>query len=215
MTKVRALTAEKINRNSPIPLLEERVAIFREVGTVLKEKYGGHFYNLLKDSNLRLFDNGRGLVERLLDDFPSFRDVEEYKGTIVVLDKRAQLAAAMLHEKLLDIGALAFPQSDTSQLTVFVNYELPKVLRALGVLEYSDQLAKRVDAQMEIPYGSHEEIEIRAVTLYAANRLEQEIGRINPESGVTALHVDFLLWNSGRKLDRKVHKHHLTRTTAY
>jgi hypothetical protein len=198
-----------------IPLLEERVTILREIGEVLMAKYEGHFHKLVEAANGRLFDNGNGVVDRLLRDFPSFRDVSEYNKRPVVIDKRAQLAAAMLHEKLLDIGAPTFPESDTRQLTVFVNYELPKVLRALGIIQYSKKLAARVDNQEEIPYGTPEEVEIRSVTLYAANRLEEEIRAINPASGVTALHVDFKLWNSGRKLDPEIYKHHLTRTTAY
>jgi len=206
--------ARKREITSEIPLLEQRVAVLREVGAELVRNYDGHFYKLITESNGRLFNNGEGLVERLLAAFPSFTDESDYSGTKVILDKRVQLAAAMLHEKLLELGKPGFSDA-TSELTVFVNYELPKILRAFGILEYSPELAQKVDSQAEIIYGSRSEVAIRASTLYAIQYLENEVRNINPESNVSPLHLDFELWFSGRKLDKKVHKHHLTRTIAY
>ncbi len=199
--------------STDMPMLEERVRILREAGSVLNRRYDGSFYKLFTESRGRLFDNGNGLIERLIDEFPSFRDIETYNGRPVALDKRAQLAVAMLHEKLLDIGLQGFPENDIAQLTVFVNYNLPRTLRELGVINYREPLANLVDNQIEIPYGSRKEVEIRAVTLCAANRLEDKIREIDPDSKVSALYIDFLLWAAGRKLEGR--PHHLSRTTAY
>ena len=195
-----------------IPLLEERAAILREVGHVLTDRYSGSFYNVFRDSNGRLFDGGKGFLERLIGEFPSFRDVESYFGRPVGFYKRAQLAAAMLHEKLIGMGETGFPEKDIGELTVFVDYNLPAILRKLGILNYGPDLARKVDAREEIPRGSSEEIEIRATTMKACNMLEARIKEANPDKKITALHVDYLLWSAGRGAETVPH---LTGTTMY
>ena len=84
--------------NIAIPMFKERVKILNEIGAVLIKKYSGQISNFLKISD-NAFDNGKGLVERLVIDFPSFNDVRIYKptNTIVKFYKRAQLMLASLH----------------------------------------------------------------------------------------------------------------------
>ena len=59
---------------------------------VLTKKYDGQFSNFLKLSS-KAFNNGKGLVERLVVDFPSFKDLRIYEptNTEVKFYKRAQL----------------------------------------------------------------------------------------------------------------------------
>ncbi len=220
--------ARKIfNKESNMPMLERRVEILNEVGRTLADKYNGHFYNLVAESGAelledngalatkqgKLFNNGNGLIDRLLADFPSFKDEAYYKGKRIVFSKRAQLGAAMLYEKFLGLELELFPESEMKQLTVFVNYELPKVLNGLGILVYSDRLNKKVLNQIPLEYGGNQEIEIRAVTLHAIRMLKEEIERLNPDSGVTYLHLDYMLWGAGRNI--KSIPHHLCETSAY
>ena len=220
--------AKKIfNKDSNMPMLERRVEILNEVGRTLTDKYNGHFYNLVAESGVKLledngvlvtnqgklFNNGNGLIDRLLADFPSFKDEAYYKGKKIVFSKRAQLGAAMLYEKFLGLGLELFPGSEMKQLTVFVNYELPKALNGLGILVYSDRLNEKVLNQIPLAYGSNQEIEIRAVTLYAIKMLKAEIENANPNSGVTYLHLDYMLWEAGRNI--KSTPHHLCETSAY
>ena len=199
---------------SEMPMFDERVRILNEVGKTLVDKYDSHFHNVLEEADGRIFNRGRGLVELLVSDFPSFDDKSTYRGRTVVFNKRAQLIPIMLYGKLAGMGKKAFPQEDLELLTVASNYELPKVLRAVGVLEYRGDLGGRVDRGEPVAAGSEEEIEIRANTICACRLMQDEINVIRGSSPrVTALEVDYKLWSVG--VNYKQARHHLTMTTAY
>lgn len=202
--------------NMEIPMLEQRFEIFREVGEVLNKKYQGHFHNVVEASNNKLFDHGNGLVERLTNDFPSFNDSIMYFGDVIRFDKRAQLAGAMIYEVFQGTSQHQFEGID--DLTVFADYQLPKALNDLKIIKYEATLAKKIKNQELINPWSREEVEIRASTIHASDRLIQEINNLRDikkglRGRINALHMDFKLWTEGRK-DRKT-PHHLTRTIAY
>jgi len=190
--------------NMEIPLLIQRLEIFREVGRVLSEKYDGHFHNLVNQSERLCFNEGRGIVERLTDDFPSFNDSNDYMGQKVIFNKRAQLAVGQVHGRFL--GERREFVEDIGELTAFADYVLPKGLRELGILEYEKSLAERVDKQIIIPAGSQEELEIRASTIHTFEMLRQKLGLPN------ALALDGKIWYKFRKGGSP---HHLTPTIAY
>jgi hypothetical protein len=204
---------------SHMPMVEERVRIFNEVGKVLIDKYDSSIWNVLEGTRddrdrFRMFNGGKGLVERLVSDFPSFRDSAVYKGREVVFNKRAQLNAMMMHEKFLGMGIELFPEDDFDALTVAANYELPKMARKLGLLRYSDELARKVDGGIPIPYGGEEEMELRGSTIYACRHARNLINGERPaEFRIQDPHIDYLLFSLGRQC-RDV-RHHYTATTAY
>ncbi len=113
--------------NRQIPMLQERLDIFHEVGAVLSEKYEGYFHNLALGCGGRLFDGGRGLVERLTADFPSFDDSCIYEGRKVRFDKRAQLLAVDIQSRFHQHGITFF--EDMDDLTMFADYSVPNTLR--------------------------------------------------------------------------------------
>jgi hypothetical protein len=193
-----------------IPLFEERLAIFCEVGKVLCNHYEGHFYNLVEQSDHRLFNNGNGLVERLTKGFPSFDDSVVYEGKLARFDKRAQLAPAMLYGRFRNQGE--FVVQDINKLTVFADYSVPKTLRGLEILVYEKSLAEKVDNQVLIPKHSLEELEIRASTIHASQMLIDKINEIKGQKAVNALHIDYKLWWESRNFSAP---HHLTRTIDY
>ena len=186
LTKIEA--KEIFNKDSQIPMLNERVKILNEVGKVLNKNYWGHFYNLYTTTGGYLFNDGEGLVERLVRDFPSFRDDWDYNGKRVSFAKRAQLAAAMIYEKFLP-GVKAFRDGQFERLTVFADYELPKALRSMGILEYSPQLADKIDKGELIPAGSNEEIEIRGCTIAATDELVKFINYTRESNDEAYLHL--------------------------
>lgn len=77
--------------NMEIPMLEEKTALLRQAGEVLAAKYGGRFYNFIQSCPPRLYDQGKGLVERLVAEFPRYNDVSMYDGHEVKFYKLAQL----------------------------------------------------------------------------------------------------------------------------
>ena len=201
---------ESIFNGVPIlPMMITRTHIFREVGEVLCEKYDGHFYNVVEESDHRMFNNGKGIVERLVTEFPSFDDSAAYDGKEIRFYKRAQLAPSMLSGRFQNQGLCRF--DDLDDVTIFADYVLPKGLRDLGVLEYSESLARKVDNQQSIEPFTREELEIRAATIHSCDMLIKEINKLRKDK-INALHLDYKLWHESRKTPSY---HHITETIHY
>lgn len=198
--------------NREIPMLKERTEIFHEVGKTLKDKYGGSFANLAEQAHFKAFDNGNGMVERLARDFPSFNDVSPRPdGPPDVFLKRAQLAVSMTTNRLA--GTDLFPCKDADKLTVFADYELPRGLRSMGILKYSDALANEIDNGKPLPKDSRQEQELRANTIMASELLLQELKKRPDMQNANAMGIDSLIWAQARH--DTVSKAHITVTTAY
>jgi len=210
-----SLTAAKCHElfagDPPIPMIEERSAILREVGRVLCEHYAGRFHNLLAGSNGRAFGS-EGLVTQLLQHFASFRDESLHKksGTLLQFHKRAQLLA-MMYQGRAKGSTLLRPLSDSAYLGPIADYSVPRALHAQGILKYSPELESRIISRAEVPKDSPEEQEIRAQATNAQIQLLSEINSCRHDQ-LTFLELDFKLWMLGRSV---VTPHHLTRTTAY
>jgi len=177
-----------------------------DLGRYLFDRFGGQFTGLVKAAN--------SSVERLvqiLTEMPYFQDVELYDGLKVPFYKRAQLTAADL-SLALDGQGLGF-FSDLDQLTIFADNLVPHVLRVDGILYYEDLLASRIDAGELITSGSAEEVEIRASALHAVELIVEELR--NAEHDVTAMGLDYLLWNRGQQPYYKARPRHRTQTVFY
>ncbi|VVB79983.1 putative Queuosine, Q, salvage protein family [uncultured archaeon] len=206
------MSLEDVNKvfseDAQIPLAEERRQVFNEVGQILSAR-GTSFTEMYKQSAGRLYNQGRGFVERLVDTFPSFDDSTTIDGRKILFYKRAQLAPAEIQGRLLPEGITAF--EDVDELTAFADYVLPKGMRTVGILEYSPELAQRVDAGQLIPRESREELEIRAASIHAFDRLLRQINT-QRQTPINTLHLDYAIWAEFRK---QPGKHHLTKTTNY
>ncbi|NQU98461.1 hypothetical protein HQ533_03255 [Candidatus Woesearchaeota archaeon] len=208
-----------LSRDSKIHMFEERLDILREVGQVLCEKYDGHFHNILAESNNRLFNNGTGFVERLINDFPSFDDSVQYQGKLARFDKRAQLAGGMLYGRFKNAGIDLF--EDVDELTVFADYILPREFRDLGVFVYEDRLAERIDLRMPVLSESDEELEMRAGTVHTGKGFVDGINKYrNDKEKINSIHADSFFWSFSRngekeRLSIESTPHHLTKTIAY
>jgi hypothetical protein len=88
-TLSRADMAKIFSGNIEMPMLDEKLELFHQVGGVLASKYDGRFSNFIHSCSSRLYDKGNGLVERLAAEFPRYNDVSEYVGkSIPVLELR-------------------------------------------------------------------------------------------------------------------------------
>lgn len=116
--------------------------------------------------------------------------------------KKAQLALSLFAAYLRGMGGIV----DASDLTAFADYQVPRVLRALGVIRYGDQLAGKVDSLQLLCHNSHEERAIRASTVLACEKIAEHVGG-------TAADVDNLIWQS-QGIAGDAH-FHLTETTWY
>jgi len=190
-----------------LQLTEERLWNLQELGRVLLEKYQGQASELVADAR----GSALKLVRALASGFSSFRDQATYQGRKVFFYKRAQLFAADLHGALGGKGLGNF--CDMKELTAFADYKLPQVLRHAGVFTYSPGLAEKVDRMIRLDPGSEEEVEIRASTIWATERLHQEMKYLGKD--VNASEIDWLLWNLGQDDQFRAKPYHRTVTTFY
>lgn len=96
-----------------------------------------------------------------------------YKGRQVFLYKRAQIFAADLWGAFKGQGYGDF--KDVNSLTIMADYIVPAVLQQLGVLKYSPTLASTIEASGEIGPGTEEEVELRACSVYAVEKMRELI----------------------------------------
>lgn len=194
-----------------MPMLDERVTLFNEVGRILVDKYQGRYSTFVRSCAPRLYANGDGLLERLTTEFPRFRDVSIYNGSEVHIYKLAQLGIWGMHLALSPRGA--WKLEDADNLTAFADYIVPVGLRVMRIFEYTPELEKQINSLVEVPRNSQAEIELRASSIYVIAKLTEEINNRRP--GLEPLlqpQVDFRFW----KTYHATHwPHHLTKTVMY
>ncbi len=93
------------------------------------------------------------------------------------------------------------------------DYKIPQVLRHLGILEYSKDLAYFVDNKKEIEHDSEMEIEIRANMLYVIELIKEKL----QQNGINmnSIKIDNALWLLSKNKEFKDKPHHLTKTIYY
>jgi hypothetical protein len=207
----RPMMEEIFAGNIELPMLDDKTRIWRQVGAVLTARYGGRFRNFVKDGPLQLYDNGCGLIERLVAEFPRFNDVSSYDGHTVRFYKLAQLATWFLYCGLRKTGT--FQIADLDRMTAFADYIVPVGLRLLGITSYSAELEQTINSYRMIPRDSRWEVEIRAHCIYASALLAAEINKLRPEGQkIIVPQVDARLWTH---YHTTWWPHHLTETVMY
>ena len=198
---------EILKGNIIIPLFESRLKILNEIGTILIKYFSGDFSKLIKKSDR----DALKLLDLILKYFPSFNDFSSYKGKTIYFHKRAQLLISDIHQ--LFNGKNYGNLKNFDKITACADYKLPMVLRKLGVLKYSKELANKIDRKMEIIRNSEEEVEIRANTIWAVEFIKQELNK--KYSKINSAHINDHLWLLGQVKSSKDKPYHLTKTIAY
>jgi hypothetical protein len=197
--------------NIEIPMLDEKLELWRQAGTILAAKYDGRFHNFIRSCPPRLYDNGNGLVERLVKEFPRFNDVSLYDGHEVKLYKLPQLGLWFIYASLHPKGQ--FEIEDIHSMTAFADYIVPVGLRLMGMTSYSGELEHAIDTHQLIPRDSTQEVEIRAHTIYATALLAEEINnRREPDQKIIIPQIDARIWTHYHTTNWP---HHLTKTIMY
>jgi hypothetical protein len=188
-----------------IPLLEQRVNNIVEAAEFLQREHDGSAKNFLASCDFDATIIAREITRALA----SYRDGTWHKGRWVWILKRAQILANDLSQ--LTQKYPKFVISNTDRLTVFADYRLPQILRHYGVLEYSSELAKRLVEKQLLPNGSDEEVEIRAATIIACQRL----GALCPDLSIADIDVSLWLMSQDMRDDQTLAPHHLTVSGYY
>ncbi|HEY1679027.1 MAG TPA: queuosine salvage family protein [Candidatus Sulfotelmatobacter sp.] len=209
------ITRQDMNKifagNMEMPMIEEKIAVWRETGKVLTAKYGGRFYNFIRSCTPRLYDNGKGLVERLAAEFPRYNDVSMFDGHEIKFYKLTQLGFWQIYSGLHETGT--FKLEDPQKMTAFADYIVPVALRLMGMTSYSSALEQAINSHKLIPRDSRQEIEIRAHCLYATALLADEINKLrSQEEQIIIPQIDARLWTHYHTTSWP---HHLTETIMY
>ena len=189
-----------------LPLLAARATNLRELGQLLLDRYDGQAANLVRAAD----GSAVALARLVVAELPSFDDVAFYEHAPVRFYKRAQILCSDLYGAYDGRGLGSFV--DLDRLTAFADYKLPQVLRELGVLDYGPDLASKVDGLVELAPGSLEEVEIRAATVVAVERLRQRLAQRGVR--LPAYELDWYLWELGQQAGWR-HPYHRTRTVFY
>ncbi len=183
------------------------VAALHDLGHYVQDRFNGRFMDVIAAAD----ESAEQLVQ-ILRVMPAFNDVAIYDGQEVPFFKRAQLAASDLWIAFDGQGPGAFV--DLDRLTIFADNLVPHVLRIDGILHYHPDLAARIDAEILIPAGSPEEIELRACAVHAVELIVAELRRAG--YAVNAMQLDNLLWSRGQQPEYKQAKpRHRTRSLFY
>ncbi|HTP67601.1 MAG TPA: queuosine salvage family protein [Dongiaceae bacterium] len=197
--------------NIEMPMLDEKLGVLHQVGKVLAEKYDGRFHNFIRSCSPKLYDNGNGLIDRMVKEFPRFNDVSMLDGHEIKIYKLAQLGIWMLYATLHKSGK--FRLDDPQKMTAFADYIVPVALRLHGMTSYSDKLEKAIDSHQIIPRDSRWEIEIRAYCIYVTACLTEEVNKLRPaDQQVIIPQIDARLWTHFHTTNWP---HHLTPTIMY
>jgi len=209
------ITRAELNKvfegNIQMPMLDEKLEVLHQVGKVLAEKYNGRFHTFVNSCSPKLYDDGNGLIDRLVTKFPRFNDVSMLDGHEVKFYKLAQLGVWMLYATLHREGK--FRLDDPQKMTAFADYIVPAALRLHGITSYSDKLETAINSHQLIPRDSRWEIEIRAHCIYATAVLTEQINKRRPaDLRVIIPQIDARFWTH---FHTTTWPHHLTRTIMY
>lgn len=202
-------TLKKIFRSDSaydIPMLDERERVLHEAGQVLLEKFQGKFVNVIKEAD----KSAQHLLKLVVNNFPSFQDVAEFKGKKVGLYKRAQILIGDIWGCCEGQGLGEFYDFDT--ITMFADYRIPQALVYFGVLRYSEKLMNKLKQGYLFRSGEQQEVEIRGVSLWACELVRDyilhlhgaEASQREGKTSICAILVDHYLWDTRREIADKM-----------
>ncbi len=187
-------------------MMDEREDAIRQTARVLIDRFDGQFIHAIESVNRKAWP----LAVLLMTNFDSFQDVATFNNLPVCFMKRAQICA-------LDVSmawqAQDLPPLDgLDELTAFADYRVPQALRHLGILQLAPELAEDIEAERVIEANAEQEVEIRAATIHAVDRMRVAVEKAGKKA--PAWQIDWYLWLLARGDDITVN-HHRTRTISY
>ncbi|OAX44344.1 hypothetical protein K503DRAFT_450378 [Rhizopogon vinicolor AM-OR11-026] len=194
----------------PLPLLNERLTIMREVGAILCNDFGGSYLGLLEAFQTKYENQGTALdlARFVTDSFPSYRDERLFNGRQVFFWKRPQILVA-------ETWAAFYPESPNtphpifpgpsgpriSDLTMFADYRIPQILHHLCILTYPASLIRKLRRGRRFEPGSREEMSLRAASIIAVEHVRNKMITITSNREVSSVLIDFYLWDLAKKLE--------------
>lgn len=104
----------------------------------------------------------------------------------------------------------ALNYSDYGKLTVFTDNVVPAVLRKMGIVKVSDELAAIIDEKKVLPAGEMEAA-LRASAIVACEKMvAMSDGKISNDA-----ELDYFLWTIGKRPEYRSFERHATQDTVY
>lgn len=193
---------EKILKgNVQIPLIKERYETLTQISNVVKENMKGNFYKYIYSVH-----SDDELLKVIIDNFLCFKDERKYNGKTIYFYKLAQLLTSdILHlrERTENINV------DYSHLIGCADYKIPQTMRALGIIEYNDELSNVIDKKVEIEISSKYEVEIRASMIFVIDYIKNKIPYAN------AIDINDYVFTASKKVKSIAKPYHLCRNRNY
>jgi len=175
---------------------------------------------VLIDSNITLLDTRIQTVDEIFEKL----DFEEYgknylniNQSIKILKKLVCFKRDIFFKKglfAIMITSRIIPKlrqnnneynQDILSLPVPADYQIPKMLRFFGLIEFSDQLTNKIESNEKLIENSEEDLNIRAATIKACELIAKN-------NNVSVDDIDAYLFMKRKETDLK---HHLCVTTNY
>jgi len=86
-------------------------------------------------------------------------------------------------------------------------------LAHIGILEYGDNIKNFITNKFVLAHGGSHEIEIRANTVVAVEKLKNELNKLDVK--YNSVEIDWLLWQKGEEQKKDIIPHHRTLSIFY
>lgn len=194
--------------NIEISLIKERYGFLVDTARVLCD-LGTDVY--LEEILHRASLGAGALLEYIEKTIPHLTDISMYKENELNFGKRHQLLVSVMINDIETFNGVIIEGKNI--LTGFADYKVPQLLRNLGIIVYSDDLAERINRGELIPHGSNQEIEIRMASVIAIEKIRGALD----EKGIkkNSAEIDSLIWLSSQNIEGVVENYHRSYTTNY
>jgi len=160
------------NPQCTLDKLPERIGLLKDIAQVLQEKYESQIEKLINKSEMRLFNNGKGLYE-LLNDFQAFQDPLKKKSTLFI--------------KLLFQSGIIYIL-DSEKFEPLMDYHMQRLLLRTSCI---DVLDNELEKMLKNKVFLQSDLEIR-------EKCVEAIRLISKYSGISVLDLDDVFWAIGR-----------------
>lgn len=218
--------------------IPERFRLLQEMAGVVNSHFNGSYTEMIYQSG---YDSDR-LLDMIVSRMTGFQDHGVYKGKQVFYYKRAQILVGDINEVLvmfkktliyksfnsINNSRLKIPEKhldmlskmkknglqNIENLTCFADYRVPQVLNYFEVINYSENLQKKITNKTEIASGSEEEAEIRGAMIRVVEMIKAHLdSKFNKK--LMSIEIDWILWQYGEKNLDKMPNHHRVLTVFY